>query len=136
MKHLKKYNQSKVNEDSSYLNHEDINLLNEIFIVLVEDWGAKPIKLPSHYDYHSYYEIMIPVPSMVNTPRELGVDKSLVEYLDSYIEKSSKLQDFCNEIKVCLKRVESFISNAQIEYSVVVNESVKSIRIEIYHFEK
>lgn len=109
-----------------------IHLLDDIFIDLIENWGAKEVKLPSQYDSHSYYEIMIPVPSMVNTPRELGVDRSLVEFLNSYIEKSSRLQEFCNEIMVCLKRVESFFPDVKIAYSVVVNDSTRSIKIEIY----
>ena len=126
MKHLKRYNESK----------EDIRTLSEIFLELTEDWSAKEVKAPSQYDYHSYYEIMIPVPSMVNNPRELGVDKSLVEYLDSYIEKSTRLQDLCQEIKVCLRRVESEFPQAKIEYSVIANDTNRFIKIGIFRFEK
>lgn len=135
MKHIRKYNESK----------DDIHLLDDIFIDLIEDWEAKRVKAPPQYDFNTYYEISIPVPSMVNNPRELGVDKSLVEYLDSYIDKSSKLVDLCNDIKVCLKRVESFFPGSKIEYSVVVIDASSSpivsdvrkfIKIEVYNFTK
>jgi hypothetical protein len=126
MKYLRKWNESK----------DDIHLLDDIFIDLIENWDAKEVKLSSQYDSHPYYEIMIPMPSMVNNPRELGVDRSLVEYLDSYIDKSSKLVDLCNDIKVCLKRVESFFPGSKIEYMVIVQETKKFIKIEIYNFTK
>ena len=127
MKHLRKYNES----------NEGFLSIHYIFLNLIEDWGAKEVKLSAQYDSHPYYEIMVPVPSIVNNPRELGVDRSLVEYLDSYIEKSSRLQEFCNEIKVAMRRVEGEFPGVKIGYSVVVvNDDKKWIKLEIYNFTK
>jgi hypothetical protein len=73
---------------------------------------------------------------MVNTPRELGVDKDLVEFLDSYIQKSSRLQEFCKEIKVSIKRVEMEFPQVKIGYSFFVNDDRRWIKLEIYNFTK
>ena len=125
MRHLKKYNES----------NEGFLSIHYIFLNLIEDWNAKEVKLPPQYS-HPYYEIMVPLPSMVNTPRELGVDKDLVEFLDSYIQKSSRLQEFCNEIKVSIKRVEMEFPQVKIGYSVFANDDRRWIKLEIYNFTK
>ena len=125
MKHLKRYNESK----------ENIEHLHHIFADLIEDWGAEHVEIPETHDTHSYYEIVIKEPNMKNTPRQDGVDKNLEEYLNSHIEKSEKMIQFCNEIKSCLDRIKDAFPKCKAIYSVIVNqdESSRSIRIEIYN---
>jgi len=128
MRYLKKYNESK----------DDIVYLHQIFADLIEDYGAKHVKIPPQYNTHSYYEISIPEISIKNSPRENGVSRNLDEYLDSYIEKTEKVVKLCNEIKSCINRIRDSFPNVKIEYSVIVNSDTnrRDIRLEIYDFDK
>jgi len=128
MKHLKKYNESK----------EDMEYLHQIFADLIEDYDARYVEIPEEYDYHSYYEILIPEPNMKNAPRQDGVDKSLEEYLDSYIEKSQNMVKLCNEVKSCIGRIKDAFPNARVEYNIIASDALpylssRTIRIEVYN---
>lgn len=128
MKHLKRYNESK----------EDMEYLHQIFADLIEDHGARYVEIPAGHDFHSYYEIVIPEPNIKNSPRENGVDKNLDGYLDSYIKKSERMINLCNEIKSCINRIKDSFPKANIEYTVTWNSDIdkRTIRIEVYNFDE
>ena len=67
-----------------------------------------------------------------------GVDKSLEEYLDSYIEKSQNMVKLCNEVKSCIGRIKDAFPNARVEYNIIASDALpylssRTIRIEVYN---